>query len=82
MPKLNIFMKKKYLSVDQIKEIRWLRVFKGRKNFRVGKFQNFWVLSQYKSKGPFLLYDQEEWDAFIAGIKNHEFDDLINIIIN
>ena len=34
------------------------------------------IVKHSGSSGPELLFDRSEWAAFLAGVKNGEFDDL------
>lgn len=65
------------LTKKHIKEIHWLNKTKKKDAIRVGKFKEFWVLSQNDPNSPLLVYDQAEWAAFVAGVKDHTFDNLV-----
>ena len=71
--------KKPQLTKEQIGEVQWLNKPRGKDAILVGKFKEFWVLSKKGQESPILVYDQAEWDAFINGTKNHEFDNLVNV---
>ena len=73
-----ITVPKKLTTKKQIAEIQWLNNPKKNDAILVGKFNKFWILSQMAPGSPFLIYDQAEWDAFVAGVKDNEFDALIN----
>lgn len=61
----------------QIAEIQWFNNPKKNDAIRVGKCNEFWILSQKAPGSPILLYDQAEWDSFIDGVTNDEFDALV-----
>jgi hypothetical protein len=63
------------INDNQIKEIQWLKSPKGQ-GLHVGKWKEYTVLSKYKTKGPILVYNQAEWEAFLDGVNKGEFDDL------
>ncbi len=68
--------KKPQLTQKQIAEIQWLNKPRKKDAIRVGRFKEYWILSQSKPDTPVLVYDQAEWDAFVDGVEKHEFDDL------
>ena len=72
-------MKKPQLTSKQIKEIHWLEDPKDKGDIRVGRYNDYWILNQKKPESPILVYNQTEWDAFVSGVNNHEFDDLAKI---
>lgn len=37
-------------------------------------FVGDWVLLRTAAGGQVLVYDHREWDAFVRGAKDHEFD--------
>lgn len=68
--------KKPQLTKAEIEKVQWLNNPKKKDAVRIGRFQKYWILSQNDKASPYLVYDQTEWDAFISGVKEHEFDDL------
>lgn len=68
---------KPQLTAKQLKAIQWLENPKEKDGIRVGRYKDYWILSQNQQGAPVLVYTQEEWDAFVDGVKKHEFDDLI-----
>ena len=68
---------KPHLSKKQIAKIQWLNASTDKNFLRVGRYKNFWVISKQHPHAPVLIYNQNEWDAFIDGVKTHEFDDLV-----
>jgi len=72
-------VKKSTLTKVQISKIHWLNAPKKKEAIRVGRFNEYWILSKNESKSPILVYDQAEWDAFVSGVKKHEFDDLTKL---
>jgi len=71
-------LKKPQLTEAQIKEIQWLKEPKKKNEIKVGRFEQYWVLSKNVVDSPILVYDQSEWDNFVAGVKDNVFDDLAN----
>ena len=70
---------KPYLTQEQILQIHWIHNPKDKNAICIGKYKEYWVLSQNLGiNSPVLVYNQDEWDAFIDGVKNKEFDDLTN----
>lgn len=39
-----------------------------------GNVEHFWLLASQDGDGTILLFDQDEWDAFVAGARAGEFD--------
>jgi len=74
---MNNKLKKPKLTKAQIRNIKWLNEPKGKDAVRVGRFQEYWILSQNEKDSLVLVYNQVEWNSFIEGVKNHEFDFLI-----
>jgi len=70
-------LKKPQLTQKQILEIQWMHTPKNKKAIHIGRYKQYWVVSQNLPDSPVLVYDQNEWDAFIEGVKNKEFDDLL-----
>ena len=71
---MNKKKKKPLLTAKQIAKIQWV---KDAGEIRVGRYKEYWILSQKKENAPILVYDQMEWDAFVDGVIKHEFDDLV-----
>lgn len=68
--------KKSTITPAQFKEITWLKSVKGQ-GVHVGEWHEYVVLSKTKNpKDVLLVYDHAEWDAFVKGVANREFDDL------
>ena len=57
--------KKPLLTKAEIATIQWLNSPKKKDAIKVGRFQEYWVLSKNELDSPILVYDQMEWDAFI-----------------
>jgi len=68
--------KKPQLTQKQIAEIQWLNKPRKKDAIRVGRFKEYWILSQSKPDTPVLVYDQAQSSAFVGGVEKHEFDDL------
>lgn len=68
--------KKPRLTSKQREKIQWLTSSKAKGAIKVGRYKDYWILSQNASD-LLLVYDQAEWDAFVSGVNNHEFDFLV-----
>lgn len=68
--------KKPQLTKTQIENIQWLNTPK-KNAIKVGRYKEYWILSQNKKDSPYLVYDQAEWDAFVDGVNKHKFDEII-----
>lgn len=68
---------KPIIKSDLIKEIQWFNNTKG-PGLYVGRYKEYIVLSKNKTHGPMLVYDHQEWKAFLSGVQNGEFDNFNN----
>lgn len=71
-------LQKPHLTKVQVSNIHWLNNPKNKDAIRIGRYQEYWILSQNEPDSSVLVYDQTEWDAFVDGVNKREFDDLAN----
>jgi hypothetical protein len=70
-------LKKPQITQKHASKIQWLNNPRNKKAIRVGRYKEYWVVSQKDPASPLLVYNQNEWDAFTKGVKDKKFDYLI-----
>lgn len=61
------------LGVD-VDALTWRRSGDGSTDLEVA-FSGEWILVRAGAAGQVLVFDHGEWDAFVRGARDHEFDD-------